>query len=266
MPELPDVEIFRSYFDSTSLHQEIVDIEFDTAAERILEDITVDQLKDELVGHQCEETRRHGKYFFARLDNQKWLMLHFGMTGYFQYYKNEDEKPSHSRLILDFANDYHLAFSNTRKLGKVKMMDDDESYISEKGLGPDVLSDDFDFEKFTEVLAGRRGMIKSALMNQDIMAGIGNIYSDEILFQAKIHPKTSVNALSEKDLKQIFEATQAVMKTAIEKNVDTSQFPDSYIIPHREEGESCPRCDGEVKNIKVSGRSGYYCPSCQEKR
>lgn len=266
MPELPDVEIFRRYFDSTALHQKIIDIEFDTAAERILEDISLEQLKNELIDHQFEETRRHGKYFFVRLDNQNWLMLHFGMTGYFQYYKNEEEKPSHARLIVDFANDYHLAFSNTRKLGKVNVMDHYETYISEKGLGPDVMSDDFDFESFKDVLAGRRGMIKSALMNQEIMAGIGNIYSDEILFQAKIHPKTSVNNLTEKDLNQMFDATKEVMKTAIDKKVDTRQFPNSYIIPHRDEGEPCPNCHGEVKNIKVSGRSGYYCPNCQEKR
>jgi formamidopyrimidine-DNA glycosylase len=261
LPELPEVEILRRYLNATSLHQEIRNVE--THTDQILEGISIHELKASLKDRSFDSTRRHGKYLFVALDNKDWLVLHFGMTGRLKYYRDPSEEPEYTRLLIEFENDDHLALVMPRKLGMVQLISDVENFIQEKELGPDVYESHFDYDTFKGLLEGRRGTIKSTLMNQQIMAGIGNIYSDEILFQARIHPKKPVNQLGDEALREIFRATKEVLEMAIERKADPDQFPASWIIPHRNKGGQCPNCGGEVKNIIVSGRSAYYCPSCQ---
>lgn len=262
MPELPDVEVFRRYLNATSLHQEIQAVEIRT--EQILEGTSLRKLKYGLKDHSFHSTDRHGKYLFVTLNDQI-LVLHFGMTGNLKYYKDPDKEPEYTKFLIGFKNGYHLALVMPRKLGLVRLISDVKKFIQEKELGPDVCEDDFDHDKFRSLLKGRRGMIKPILMNQQIMAGIGNIYSDEILFQARVHPEKPVNQLEDAVLREIFKATREVLETAIENQADPEQFPASWIIPHREKGGECPNCGGEVRNITVSGRSAYYCPNCQSK-
>ncbi len=110
-------------------------------------------------------------------------------------------------------------------------------------------------------------MIKSTLMNLSIMAGIGNVYSDEILFQARVHPKTKVNQLDEKTLREIYDQMHAVLDMAIEHQAIPDDFPANYITPVRgQEDAQCPGCGGKLQRIAVSGRNGYYCPTCQKKK
>lgn len=263
MPELPDVEVYRRYLNATSLHQEVLDVEVRT--DQILEGTSARKLKSGLKHRSFDSTDRHGKYMFVALDNRDWLVLHFGMTGDLKYYKDPGNEPEYTKFLIEFQNDYHLALVMSRKLGLVRLIRDVEKFIQEKELGPDIYQEGFDFEKFKALLEGRRGMIKSTLMNQKIMAGIGNVYSDEILFQSRVHPKVAVHQLQEERLRKIFEATHDVLEIAIEKKADPDQFPASWIIPHRQKGGECPNCGGEVKNINVSGRSAYYCPDCQPK-
>jgi len=102
-------------------------------------------------------------------------------------------------------------------------------------------------------------------MNQEVVAGIGNIYSDEILFQARLHPAIAANALTGEDLENLHQATGRVMKDAIDAGADPDAMPDYFLLPRRSEDDSCPRCGGPVKKITISGRNGYYCPKCQKK-
>jgi formamidopyrimidine-DNA glycosylase len=187
------------------------------------------------------------------------------MTGFLKYFKNENQEPEYTQMLISFKNEYHLSYVAARKLGQIFLIDSLEALIEEKELGPDVLGEDFDLETFQKALSRNRGMIKSPLMSQKIMAGIGNIYSDEILFQAGIHPKASVDKLDRERRKRLFRALKRVLKKAIEVQADSRRLPSSYLIPHREQGEDCPQCRGTVRKIEVSGRSGYYCPWCQSK-
>jgi formamidopyrimidine-DNA glycosylase len=261
MPELPDVAVFKRYFDATALHKEIDDVHVRDA--QILANVSGPQLVSRLTGSAFKGTSRHGKYLFAMLDEDV-LVMHFGMTGRLQYYKDPDREPRYARCICDFDNDYHLAFVNPRKLGQLRLIQDVGAFLRAKQLGPDVLDDDFDFAAFRKRLSGRRGMIKTRLMDQKIMAGIGNVYADEILFQVRIHPKTPTNELDEKVLHAIFDAMKKVLETAIDRDADPHQFPDHFIIPQRREGGECPACGGNVQRLKISGRSSYVCPQCQE--
>ena len=263
MPELPDVEHFRRYFDATALHQEIVAVEIHSR--QVLATTQTAALKEGIVHHTFEATDRHGKHLFARLDNDRWLRLHFGMSGGLSYFKRMEDDPQYDRLLITFANGYHLAYTSQRKLGEITLLDDKAAFIEQHDLGTDVLSDAMDLAHFQALLADRRGMIKSALMDQHLMSGIGNVYSDEILFQAGIHPRAKVMQLDEEQITRIYHKMREVLKTAIEHQADPAQFPPSYLTPHREVGASCPRCEGEVSRVKVSGRNAYYCPTCQSK-
>lgn len=261
MPELPDVEEFRRYCNSTCLHQTVNSV--DVKSKRVVEGLNAAELDSSLKGKSFESTDRHGKYLFLHLSDQDWLVLHFGMTGDLKYYKNGGENPEYTQVLFNFKNSYHLAYSMPRKLGKIRLISNKGDFIQRQELGPDALGDSLDFETFNNLLSGRRGMVKSTLMNQQILAGIGNVYSDEILFQAEIYPRKKLDELSEDDLHRLYSKMREVLRTAIRHHADPEQFPESYLIPHRSEGEDCPRCDGKVKKVEVSGRTGYYCPSCQ---
>lgn len=259
MPELPDVEVFRRYLNTTSLHARIEKVE--TRSLNILYGIQPWELKRAMEGHFIESTRRHGKYLFAGLDSGRWIVLHFGMTGYLKYFKEMEKEPPYSRLLITFFNHYHLAYVCQRQLGKVGIVKDALTFVTEKRLGPDAL--EINFQTFKDILEKRRGSIKSTLMNQRIIAGIGNIYSDEILFQSGIYPLTKADQLSEEMLKMLFLQINYVLKTAIKGRA--RHFPDSYLIHYRYKNGKCPHCGKIVEQIKVSGRTAYYCSICQIK-
>jgi formamidopyrimidine-DNA glycosylase len=259
MPELPDLEIFKRYVDSTSLHQTIETIEVKDG--RVLGGVSSSKLKRGLEGRKFESTRRHGKHLFVELDDGPWLLLHFGMTGDLKYYKDANEEPTHSRVLISFGNGFHLAFDDQRLFGKVDLIKGPDDFIEEHGLGLDPL--DLDFPAFRERLEGRRSEIKATLMNQRVFAGIGNIYSDEILFQVRLHPRTNVGRLDGDAFRDLHEQIQRVLHAAIERGASPQGLPDSFLLPHRREEAECPRGNGRIQKTKAAGRTAYYCPTCQ---
>jgi formamidopyrimidine-DNA glycosylase len=261
LPELPDVEAFKQYLDATSLHKSIEKIEVKTS--EILGNISAQELRDKLVGHEFQSSRRYGKYLFVEIDGDSLLTLHFGMTGNLECFKDIEDEPPHTRLLITFGNGFHLAYDCQRKLGEINLAKDVDSFVKEKNLGPDAL--DLDFDTFRKIVEKRRGSLKYTLMNQHIIAGIGNIYSDEILFQAGIHPKTKANKLNTQTFKKLFDKIQNVLLTAVEHQADAENFPENYLIPSRSKGGKCPLCHSELERIKVSGRTTYYCPEHQKK-
>jgi formamidopyrimidine-DNA glycosylase len=217
-----------------------------------------------LKGRELERTRRHGKHLFARLSGDGWLRLHFGMTGFVEYYRGNGGKESdHVRLLLEFEDGYRLAYDCQRKLGEVGLVDDVEGFIEQRDLGPDPLAEDFDLERFRELLEGRRGSVKSALMNQSLMAGIGNVYSDETLFQAGIHPMTAVRDMEPSDLRRLHRAMDRVLRTAIERRVDPDDFPRSWLTPRRGARDRCPKCGGALASETIAGRTAWFCTDHQ---
>lgn len=263
MPELPDVELYKQYLDATSLHKKIEDVEVTTA--KILGHVSSRRLQMRLKGHRFQSTKRHGKHLFVALDRPEWLMLHFGMTGRLQYFKRRQKADPHARMIVHFVNDYRLAYISARMLGRIELIRDVKEFVSKKKLGIDALDVSLDFEAFQQLLKNRRGTIKSALMNQAIVAGIGNVYSDGILFRAQIHPDTPVARLGREKLNLLFREMKRVLRTAIRCRVDADRFPRSYLLPHRDRDGQCPRCGRRLATKKVSGRTAYYCTNCQQK-
>jgi formamidopyrimidine-DNA glycosylase len=260
MPELPELEVFKKYTQSTSLHQEIIDVEI--YEPKLLGNINQKALQKKLIGQRFETASRYGKYLCLELTDDNWFILHFGMSGSLKYYQLGQEKPEYTKLLIIFKEEAYLSYKNIRKLGEINYSKTIDSFVDEKGLGPDFL--ELTRDEFREIVQNRRGTIKYTLMQQNIMAGIGNEYSDEVLFQTEIHPETSANELTAKQCDLIFDELNGIITIAVDRNGNESKYPDTFLIPHREKNGKCPICGDPLKRIKVSGRSAYICLNRQK--
>ena len=256
MPELPSVEIFKRYLDQHALNQVIKKVEVVSPELVVYADPR--RFEGSLEGHEFISSRRHGKYLFAQLDENQYLVMHFGMTGYLHYFHHNRSK--YVRMLISFHNGFHLAFDDARKFGKLGLTPDPDDFIAGKGLGEDAL--DISFKAFYKTIKDRRGLIKPLLLNQNFVAGIGNLYSDEILYQCGLHPETPAHQLSKSDVGDLYYQMRRVLEKAIECQDSPRDFPDSYLLPHRYPGGRCPEGD-PLEVIKVGGRTTYYCPEKQ---
>jgi formamidopyrimidine-DNA glycosylase len=261
MPELPDVEIFKRYLDVTSLHQRIDDVDVRNAY--ILKDVTARELARGLKGRRFESSRRHGKHLFVRADGKLWLRLHFGMTGSLDYFKDDGQAPRHTRVLFVFADNHRLAFDDQRQFGQIGLLKDVDEFLKERALGPDAL--DLDLPEFRKIVGKRRGSVKSILMNQRLIAGIGNIYADEILFSTRMHPATEISRLGDKALTKLFRATRYILEKAIAAKADVNHMPKSWLLSHRGKGGKCPRCGRKLRSARIGGRSAWFCAYCQKR-
>jgi formamidopyrimidine-DNA glycosylase len=262
MPELPDVETFKQYFDATSLHQRIDNVDVRDAY--ILKGVSARELARRLKGRSFESSRRHGKHLFVRADHRLWLRLHFGMTGSLHYFKHEEQAPKHTRLLFVFANTHCLAFEDQRKFGEIGLIENVNEFLEKRALGPDAL--DITLSQFTEILGKHRGSVKSILLNQKLIAGIGNIYADEILFRTRLHPATQISALKEKTVWKLFRTTRYILKKAIESKADADVLPKSWLLAHRGKGGKCPGCGRKLRSATIGGRTAWFCAHCQKRR
>jgi formamidopyrimidine-DNA glycosylase len=146
--------------------------------------------------------------------------------------------------------------------GKVSVANSIEEFTKDKKLGPDAYK--MTLEDFQEAVKRRTAIAKNALLNQSFIAGIGNIYSDEILFRTRLHPKTNINSLSDSKVKELFASIKEVLEVGIKKKGDLSTYPNEFLIPHRKKEEKCPICNSDITRFEISGRHGFFCPSCQK--
>ena len=265
MPELPDVEGFKRVLAKNALGKTINQVVVNDA--RILGKFPARTFVSRLNGAKLVEACRHGKHLMASIDRGGWLTLHFGMTGALQFGRKREDEPPFTRVRLDFANDGCLAYTNKRMIGRVGLVEDAADFIADEKLGPDALDRRFDFDAFKTAVLGIERDVKSVLMDQEIVAGIGNIYSDEILFQARINPAERMNKLAPGQLKRLFLEMRKVLKIAIARGAGSEQFveclPKGSLMPERNKGGHCPRCRAPLKVFKLGGRTAYCCPRCQ---
>lgn len=259
MPELPDVERFRQYLFSTALHQRISAL--DARDEMPLKDVSEADLRDALVGAELVDTRRHGKWLFADAEPGPWLCLHFGMTGHLVYFEDMEDDPEHDRMLISFANGFHLAYDCQRRLGRVSLTDTVDGFVEREGLGPDAQS--LSWDCFREAIEGRTARLKSLLMDQHVIAGLGNILVDEVLFQSRLHPETPIDALDDEHLHTLYGAIRDVVMTTVASRTEGAEIPRDWLMRNREIGGTCPRCGGEIERIRVNQRSTYFCGACQ---
>lgn len=255
LPELPEVEKFRRY-SRKAFNKQVVSVSI--AAPEIM-GCSQSTLRKHLLHNRLIGAERRGKWLFLEISDGFFLVLHFGMSGNLHYYKGE--QPDHTALDLELKDGYHLAFVCVRKFGGFDIIDSVDRFIKKKELGPDALT--VSKKRFVELMESRSGHVKTALMDQSLLAGIGNIYSDEILYQEHLSPRTELEELDEKDLESIHSAMQRILKTSISNSSDFSKIPSRYLLGRRSPGEDCGICDGKIKTVKVGGRTAYYCPEHQ---
>jgi formamidopyrimidine-DNA glycosylase len=292
MPELPEVETVVSGLRKKIIGLRIKDVWTDFK-KLIKKPRNFEKFKKSIKGEKIESVGRRGKNILVYLSKNKVLLVHQKMTGHFLFgkwkFKNgkwvseilgplfDDPMNRFLHLIFFFENGKQLALSDLRKFAKVELWDR-ENLENSKGfssLGPEPLEKKFTFNKFKETLKKRKkGKIKQVLMDQKVIAGIGNIYSDEILWEAKVNAFTDINHLKEKMLKSIFEATKKILKKGINlKGASVSDFRrvdgtkggfQLWGKVYRREGKECPRCKTKIRRKKIGGRSTHFCPNCQK--
>ena len=260
MPELPEVEGFRKYFEGTSLNQEITKIEIDDPK---LVKIPAEEFRESIIGNSFASTDRIGKYFFAHLSNGNTTVFHFGLTGKFYYFSNEDP-PRFTRVLFHFADGFKLAFINMRKFGWVDLITDIAEYQKKKGLGTD--AQQITFDEFREKFQKRKSFIKPKLMDQKIMAGVGNWIADEILYQSRLHPESLIQNLDEQDFRNIYEKMQHILNVAVKEESNYESFPEYFFIHNRKDDGICHHTGEPVERIEVGGRGTYFSPKHQVRK
>jgi formamidopyrimidine-DNA glycosylase len=261
MPELPEVETFKRYLDRTSLHQRITGVEVRDAY--VLKHVFARELTRRLKGRRFENSHRHGKHLFVRTGRELWLRLHFGMTGSLKYLKRDEAAPKTARVIFRFACNCGLAFDDQRKFGEIELIKNVDEFLQKRGIGPDALH--LDFSEYRRIFRTHRGAVKAILLNQKLMAGIGNLYADEILFRARMHPAREAATLSDEDLRRLFRATRYLLGKAIALKTDFNRLPKSWLLTHRGKRGKCPRCGRALRSATIGGRTSWFCGHCQNR-
>ncbi|WP_027339350.1 DNA-formamidopyrimidine glycosylase [Halonatronum saccharophilum] len=274
MPELPEVQTVVDTLADLVLNKEIIDVE--VKQEELIAKPSVKEFKSILKGVKIDRVRRRGKYIVVELSNGYYLVTHLRMTGRFFYASKETKVDKYDYIFFKFKEGDELRLGSKRKFTKTYLVDDLTEAGSLTKIGPEPLADDFILDWFKKALAKRRGNIKALLLNQRFLAGLGNIYVDEALFLARVHPLRIANSLEDKEVKMLYKSIRQVLSEGIEHRgttkwdyVDASGQGGSYqnyLRVYDRAGKKCPSCDATIERIKVGGRSTHFCPKCQPRK
>jgi formamidopyrimidine-DNA glycosylase len=287
MPELPEVEtVVRQLEPEVEGHRierlEVLDARWSRP-------VPPEQLGAAVGGATIEHLGRRGKYILMGLDRERTLVMHLRMTGNLilhegdevidpsegrRLYENErstEERHLRARFVLDDGRE--LWFTDPRRFGEAFLIDDDRLEERFAKLGPEPFSPEFTSAALGEMAAGRTAPLKSFLLDQSKVAGVGNIYADEALFRAELHPLSPAGSMKPEHLEALRDAVVAALEAGIDaggSSIDDyrdargekGSMQEEFLV-HTREGKDCPRCGGTIVRIVVGGRSTYFCPSCQ---
>lgn len=271
MPELPEVETVRQSLRRKVIGKRIKEVEM-VYSNLVKTDL--DFFVQNIQGQTIEEVERIGKYLLFKL-NDYYLISHLRMEGKYFIKDVGLERDKHDHIIFIFDDQSELRYNDVRKFGTMHLKSWDDVHKGEplEKLGYEPFDDQFTIDYMTNTILNRNRAIKTVLLDQTIIAGLGNIYVDEVLFLAKLHPETIAHTLTTEDLVKIKDASIFVLKKAIKLGGSTirSYYTDDQItgrfqnelLVHLRKGEKCPHCEEIIQKIKVGGRGTYFCPKCQ---
>jgi formamidopyrimidine-DNA glycosylase len=276
MPELPEVETIVRGLRTALPGHTIISVRLEKT-DFIEDPAGVGEL---LPGRRIEGVDRMGKFIWLKLkptpraknsDKHLDLVIHLGMTGWLGVRRPEDPVAPHTHAFFELEDGRELRYTDIRRFGQIRLVGHDEIEHLTARLGREPL--ELPLDEFTSRLAGRHARIKALLLNQSVFRGIGNIYADESLWKARIHPARLASRLSFADLKRLWNAIRRILQQAIEDRgssisdfVDAEGQPGKYQQRHRaygREGKPCFRCGAKIRRDIVAGRSSYFCPRCQ---
>ena len=270
MPELPEVETVRRILEEKMVGRTIEDI--DIYYNRIIQNQEPKDFIDALKGKQIIGFKRHGKYLIFCLSDDIYLVSHLRMEGKYYIKDINEPKEKHEHIIFYLDNNLTLRYHDTRKFGTMEIKNKDNLYSTHplNDLGPDGISN-IDFNYLKEALNKKRP-IKELLLDQSIIAGIGNIYADEICFKAKLNPTHLGSNLTDENINDIIKYTKDILLQSISDGGTTIRSYTSQLgVTGRFQQhlcihtlENCSICGAKVEKIRVGGRGTYYCPNCQK--
>ena len=274
MPELPEIETIKSVIEP-QIQGSVID-NITVARPEVVAYPTADEFCRAVTGQAISAMSRRGKFLIIHLKNANRIILHLRMTGCLLVTPSDYPTEKHTHIIMRLNNGMELRFSDTRRFGRFWLIQSGEkdTYSGIGKLGLEPLSCECNAEYLKNKLGKRKKKIKECLLDQSVIAGIGNIYSDEILFRAKICPARSADSLTPKEWKRLAEMIPKCLSFFIEKNrighedylqtkgQDYRNTPFLQVYGHA--NEPCPNCGETLVRVVISGRSSVYCPNCQE--
>jgi formamidopyrimidine-DNA glycosylase len=261
MPELPEVETRLLYFRRTVLGQCVERVSI--TAPNMIKHPGARAFARGIRGRCFVEAFRRGKYLIVTLDNGRALILHFGMGGDLSYYKLPKDRPEYTRIEFMLTNGWRLAFTCPRKICRVLLVDDVSQVPALNEMGPEPLGAAFSFAFLERLIEERpRRQIKPLLMDQRMIAGVGNIYADEILFEARVRPDRLASTLSVEERKRIHRETRRVLRRSI-RTAGEEEFPPDFLVSRNARGATCKVCSQSIEKKTIGGRTSYFCSHCQ---
>ena len=276
MPELPEVETIRRQLEPHLVGRRIERVEI--LDPRWSEPAPPDEVAAAIEGRAVRDVGRRGKYFDVELEDEVHLAIHLRMTGNLLLVPPEDgdERP-YVRVRLGLDDGSRLLFADPRRFGTgiVLLGDAARDAYFQARLGVEPLGPDFTADALRALARGRRAPVKAFLLAQERIAGVGNIYADEALFRARIHPLRPVGGLRRPQLEALRHAVVESLEAGIDargasiddfRHTDGARgsFQDRFLV-HRREGEPCPRCGAAIVKLRAAGRGTYVCPRCQRR-
>ncbi|MFW6022898.1 MAG: bifunctional DNA-formamidopyrimidine glycosylase/DNA-(apurinic or apyrimidinic site) lyase [Halanaerobiaceae bacterium] len=274
MPELPEVETIVSGLSLLIKGSTIEDIII--REKNLIAFPSVEEFKDGLKNKSIIAITRRGKYILIRIEGHKTLVVHLRMTGRLLVKSREVEYDKHTHIIFQLNNELDLRFHNVRKFGRMYLVDSGD-YTPAGGLanlGPEPLSEKFTLEVFRESISRRSTNIKSLLLNQSFLAGLGNIYTDEALFMAKILPERKADTLTDGEIENLYNAIRYVLKQGVKLGgTSFSDYLNAFgekgkfqyeLKVYQQEGSECTICGSKIIKKRIAGRGTHYCPVCQK--
>jgi formamidopyrimidine-DNA glycosylase len=268
MPELPEVETIKNELSPYLIGRRFTDVIVCDA--KLVRQASVEEFRRKLIGEKINSLERRGKYLIFRLSGGMVLIIHLKMSG--ALLLNPEQTDRHARVIFQLDNGSQLIFTDRRRLGALWVIENELAIIGK--LGPEPLTPEFTAELLAKRLQKHKAPIKAVLLDQAFIAGIGNMYADEALFAARIHPLREANSLSPKEIKNLQKAIVDILRSAIDSkgaSVNTYKRPDgqfgtahsNFSVAHRG-GKRCPICGTNIQRLAIRNRGSYFCPKCQK--
>lgn len=275
MPELPEVETIRRSLNPLIKGGEILNAKINYP--NLLKNCSKKEFENKLAGQIFESIDRRGKYLMFNFESNLKMIVHLRMTGQLRYEKKSTDPIKHTHIFFELDSDHELRYVDVRKFGMIYIGSYDEvvTQSSWHKLGPEPLLEKFSFEEFFEILNEYpKKQIKALLLDQHVIAGIGNIYADEMLFRSRIHPLSLSGSIPKEASKKLYRQMREVLKLGIENHGTTlNDYVDGLgdkgsfqfsLQAYGREGQQC-ECSKEISKIKVAGRSSHICNNCQVK-
>ena len=274
MPELPEVETVKEGLKQNIINKTISNVNI---SDKNLRFPYPDNFTQNLISATVKDIRRRARYLFIELSNKKILIIHLGMSGKLNYFNHEHQKKAkHDHILINFSDNTSLIYNDTRRFGfaDISELGEINNHKMIKNLGPEPLSDDFNKKYLKNILKNKNMNIKTAMMDNKIVVGVGNIYINESLFLSTICPKRNANSLTNIEIEKLIQNIKSILTRAIKSGGSTlrdyvnltgdiGNFQFDFKVYGRY-NEECTNCKNSISRIKQNGRSTFYCNKCQK--